>query len=114
MFWTKLILVELGPCVTIAILNTALVIYTRKSAQIHPRSEVAARRVRIIYKLSFDQEIVYQEANMTMILFMIVILFFISQGIKLIPDVYEVYSCYGHPEYGQMIYRTSKERGIRL
>ena len=35
---------------------------------------------------------------MTTILLMIVILFIISQSIKLIPDVYEVYSCYGHPE----------------
>ena len=35
---------------------------------------------------------------MTRILIMIVILFIICQSIKLVPDVYEVYSCYGDPE----------------
>ena len=35
---------------------------------------------------------------MTRILIMIVILFIICQSIKLVPDVYEVYSCYDHPE----------------
>ena len=35
---------------------------------------------------------------MTKILLIIVILFIISQSIKLVPDVYEVYRCYGHPE----------------
>ena len=37
-----------------------------------------------------------QEASMTKILIIIVILFIICQSIKLIPDIYEVYSCYGN------------------
>ena len=35
----------------------------------------------------------FQEASMTRILITIVILFIICQGIKLVPDMYEVYKC---------------------
>ena len=120
MFWTKLILVELGPYISIAFLNNALVIFlnisnasialiaqiltTRKSSRANPRSAEAERRVNRIewyQKISWQHKRlrqIVQEASMTRILIMIVILFIICQSIKLVPDVYEVYSCYGHPE----------------
>ena len=65
MFWAKLILVEIGPYISIALLNMALVIVqlnlysdqsylapqilaVRKSSRAHPRTEDAARKVRQI------------------------------------------------------------------
>ena len=41
-----------------------------------------------------NKEALIQEASMTRVLILIVILFIICQSIKLIPDFYEVYQCY--------------------
>jgi hypothetical protein len=67
---------------------------TRKSSKAQPRSLKASKKVKEeLYPIVINN-LASQEAGMTRVLIIIVILFIICQSIKLIPDFYEVYKCY--------------------
>ncbi|XP_023332149.1 FMRFamide receptor [Eurytemora carolleeae] len=76
-FWSKLVLVELGPYVLLTTLNIIIIIRARQSSQIQPRSAQASKK----------------ELQMVQILLLIVIMFVICQSFKIIPDLYEVFQC---------------------
>ena len=82
MFWMKLILVELFPFICLSVLNTSLILITKRSSRAQPRSHQASKK----------------EESMNRILVIIVLLYVICQSFKLVPDFYEVYACYGSKE----------------
>ncbi|XP_023324910.1 FMRFamide receptor [Eurytemora carolleeae] len=77
--WFKLVLVELIPYILMAVLNTVIIIYAKKSSS----------------QFSGEQRnnTARQESRMVTVLVLVVFLFIITQSFKLVPDIVEVVLC---------------------